>query len=157
MRPFVEVLSEQFLWFLKSDFLRFHHDFLLFGKSNLSIFQMCFIRITIAYLCLKMIDFDAVDFSERRSEEVMFLLTLSVVFSYPNFDTHYMGGRTKSKITWQLIPYTSKFKIFTRGKKQYFIRQSKCINHLYEQPITVLETHINIFGYFDMVPCLLEK
>ena len=32
----------------------------------------------VAYLCLNMINFDAVDFSERRSEEVMFLLTLSV-------------------------------------------------------------------------------
>ena len=39
---------------------------------------MCVIRRTIAYLFLNMINFDAVDFSERRSEEVMFLLTLSV-------------------------------------------------------------------------------
>ena len=52
---------------------------LLFGKSNLLIFQMCFIRITIAYLCLNVITFDAVDFSERHSEEVKFLLTLSAV------------------------------------------------------------------------------
>ena len=37
---------------------------------------MCFIRITIAYLCQKIIDFDAVDLNERCSEEVMFLLTL---------------------------------------------------------------------------------
>ena len=29
-------------------------------------------------MCLNMINFDVVDFSERRSEEVMFLLTLSV-------------------------------------------------------------------------------
>ena len=36
------------------------------------------IRRIIAYLCLNMSKFDAVDFSERRSEEVMFLLTLSV-------------------------------------------------------------------------------
>ena len=40
--------------------------------------QMCFIRM-IAYLCLNMSIFDAVDFNEHRSEEVMFLLTLSVV------------------------------------------------------------------------------
>ena len=32
---------------------------------------MCFMRKTIAYLCLNMINFDAVDFSERRSEEVI--------------------------------------------------------------------------------------
>ena len=31
-----------------------------------------------AYLCPNISDFDSVDFSERRPEEVMFLLTLSV-------------------------------------------------------------------------------
>ena len=40
---------------------------------------MCFIRKTIAYLCLNMINFDAVDFSECRSEEVMFHLMLCVL------------------------------------------------------------------------------
>ena len=30
---------------------------------------------------LKIIDFNAMDFSERRSEEVMFLLTLSVCWN----------------------------------------------------------------------------
>ena len=39
---------------------------------------MSVIRRTIAYLCLNIINFDEVDFSERRSEEVMFLLMLSV-------------------------------------------------------------------------------
>ena len=33
---------------------------------------MCFIGRTIAYLCLDMINFYAMNFSERRSEEVMF-------------------------------------------------------------------------------------
>ena len=63
----------------KSDLLRFHHISPLFGKSNILILQMCIIRRTIAYLCLNMINFDEVDFSERRSEEVMFLLTLRVL------------------------------------------------------------------------------
>ena len=31
-------------------------------------------------MCQNMINFDAVDFSERRPEEVMFLLTLSVLY-----------------------------------------------------------------------------
>ena len=31
-----------------------------------------------AYLCPNIINFDSVDISERRPEEVMFLLTLSV-------------------------------------------------------------------------------
>ena len=35
----------------------------------------------VAYLCPNMINFHAVDFNERRSEEVMFLLTLSVNIS----------------------------------------------------------------------------
>ena len=43
---------------------------------------MCFMRRTVAYLCSALMNFDAVDFSERRSEEVMFLLTLSVLCIY---------------------------------------------------------------------------
>ena len=39
---------------------------------------MCLSKMTLANLCQNMIHFDAVDFSECRSEEVMFLLTLSV-------------------------------------------------------------------------------
>ena len=45
--------------------------FFLFCKSNLLIDEMYVIRRTIAYLCLNMVNFDAVDFSERRSEEVI--------------------------------------------------------------------------------------
>ena len=52
--------------------------FLIFNKSNPLIFEMCFMRRIVAYLCPNMINFDGVDFSERRSEEVMFLLTLGV-------------------------------------------------------------------------------
>ena len=33
--------------------------------------QMCFIRRTVAYLCLNMIKFDEVDFGEHRSKEVI--------------------------------------------------------------------------------------
>ena len=39
---------------------------------------MCVIRRIIAYLCLNMINFDAVDFSERRSEEVISFFWRSV-------------------------------------------------------------------------------
>ena len=67
----MELLSEHFMSFLKSDLLQFHHIFLPFGKINVLIFQMCFIRRTVAYLCLDIINVDAVDFSERRSEEVI--------------------------------------------------------------------------------------
>ena len=67
---FVEVFSEQFLWFLKNFLLQFHHIFLLLDKSNPLIFQMCFIRSNIAYQCPNMIHFDVVDFRECHSEEV---------------------------------------------------------------------------------------
>ena len=40
---------------------------------------MCLVRSSIAKLCPNMIHFDALDFSECRSEEVMFLLMLSVL------------------------------------------------------------------------------
>ena len=49
--------------------MKFHSIFLLFDKSNPLNFQMCFMRR--AYLCPNMIHFDAVNFSERRSEEVI--------------------------------------------------------------------------------------
>ena len=42
-------------------------------------FQIFLLRSIKAYLCPNMIKFDGVNFSERRSEEVMCLLTLSVV------------------------------------------------------------------------------
>ena len=51
---------------------------------------MCIIRRIIAYLCLNMINSYAVEFSERRSEEVnKFLLALSVyiytLFSFSKY------------------------------------------------------------------------
>ena len=75
----MEVLNEQFVIFEKNYLLGFHRIFLLYDKSNPLIIQICFMRRTIAYLCPNMIHFDEVDFSERHSEEGMFLLTLSVV------------------------------------------------------------------------------
>ena len=55
----------------ENDLLQFHCIFLPFVQSKLLVFQMCFIRRTIAYLCLNMINFNAVDFSELCSEEVI--------------------------------------------------------------------------------------
>ena len=51
------------------DFIRI--NFFPFGKSNPLIFQMCFIRRTVAYLCLNMTNFDPVDISEHRSAKVI--------------------------------------------------------------------------------------
>ena len=65
-------------WFLKTDLLKFHHISLLFDKSNPLIFQMCFIRRHIVYLCPNMTNFAVVDFSERRSGEVISFFWRSV-------------------------------------------------------------------------------
>ena len=61
------------------DFIAF---FSFLARANLFIFQMCFIRRTLAYLCLNMINFDAVDFSEHRSEEVIGFFWRSVYKLY---------------------------------------------------------------------------
>ena len=42
---------------------------------------MCLLRINLPNMCPNMNHFDAVDFSECHSEEVMFLLMLSLHFS----------------------------------------------------------------------------
>ena len=44
-----------------------------------SLFQMFLLKSSKAYLCPNMIKFNGIHFSERRSEEDKFLLTLSVV------------------------------------------------------------------------------
>ena len=55
----------------------FHRIFLIFDTRKSCFFQIFLLRSIKAYLCPN-INFDSVDFSERRSEEVIFLLTLSV-------------------------------------------------------------------------------
>ena len=74
-------LAEQFLRFSKSDLSGFHCIFILFGRSKSCVFQIFLLRSIKASLCPNMINFDAVDFSEHRPEEVIykFLLTLSVL------------------------------------------------------------------------------
>ena len=47
-------------------------------ELNFCFFDVCLLRINLPNLCPNMNYFDAVDFSEFHSEEVMFLLTLSL-------------------------------------------------------------------------------
>ena len=50
------------------------HDlthFLLFEKRKYCVFQIFFLRGIKAYLCPNIINFDSVDFSEPRPEEVI--------------------------------------------------------------------------------------
>ena len=55
-------------------------------------FEMCLVRSTIAKLCPNVIHFDALDFSECRSEKVMFLLTLSVYSAQDSVQLMFHGN-----------------------------------------------------------------
>ena len=72
-------LGEQFLRFSKNNFSWFNRIFLLFDTRKSCFFEIFLLRSIKAYfMCPNIINFDSVDFSERRPEEVMFLLTVSV-------------------------------------------------------------------------------
>ena len=81
---------------------------------------MYVIRRITGYLCLNIINFDAVDFSERRSEEAMFLLTLSVSFVSRTdemltlkWSTLHLNGaklRSHSALEWSQIKKQTKQK-----------------------------------------------
>ena len=71
-------LGEQFLRFSKNDLSWFNRIFLLFEARKSFVCQIFLLRSIKAYSCPNIINFDSVDFSERRPEEVMFLLTLNV-------------------------------------------------------------------------------
>ena len=70
--------GKQYLWFLKIDLLRFHRIYLLFDWRKLLFFWMCLLRIKLPYLCLNMNHFDAVNFNECHSEEVISFFWRSV-------------------------------------------------------------------------------
>ena len=55
-----------------------HPILLLFHSSERLFFEMCLLTSTIAKLCPCMIHFDALDFSECRSEEVISFFWRSV-------------------------------------------------------------------------------
>ena len=64
-------LGERFLRFSKNDLSRFNRIFLLFDTRKFSVFQIFLSRSIKAYLCPNIINFDSVDFSECRPEEVI--------------------------------------------------------------------------------------
>ena len=66
-------LGEQFLRFSKNYLSLFNHIFLLFDARKSCVFQIFLLRSIKAYLCPNIINFDCVDFSERRPEEVISL------------------------------------------------------------------------------------
>ena len=68
--------GDQFLWFLKIDLLRFH--LISFDSIKHLIFEIRLARSTIANVCPIMIHFNALDFNECRSEEVISFFWRSV-------------------------------------------------------------------------------
>ena len=76
--------GKQFLWFLNIDLLRFHRIYLLSDWSN--FFFMCLLRINLLNLCPN--NFDAVDFSECHSEEVISFFWRSVYIKNNKFIPH---------------------------------------------------------------------
>ena len=70
--------ASSFCDFWKVTFSNFITFFSFTAKEIFKFVLMCVIRRIIAYLCLNMINFDAVDFSERRSEEVISFFWRSV-------------------------------------------------------------------------------
>ena len=65
--------------FLKMTFLTwFNHIFLLFAARKSCVFQIFLLRSIKTYLCANIINFDNVDFSGRRPEEVISFFWRSV-------------------------------------------------------------------------------
>ena len=73
-------LGEQFLRFSKNYLPGFHRVFLLFDARKKNFLQIFLLRSIKAYLCSNIIDFDSVDFSEHRPEEVISFFWRSVYF-----------------------------------------------------------------------------
>ena len=71
-------LGEQFLRFSKNDLSRFNRIFLLFEARKSCVFQIFLLRSIKAYLCPNIINFDSVDFSERRPDKVISFFWRSV-------------------------------------------------------------------------------
>ena len=57
--------------FRKMTFRDVNRMFLLFDARKSCVFQIFLLRSIKAYLCPNIINFDSVDFSERRPEEVI--------------------------------------------------------------------------------------
>ena len=55
----------------ENDLPGFHHIFLLFHRTKSCVFQIFLLRSIKACLCPNIINFDSVDFSECRPEEVI--------------------------------------------------------------------------------------
>ena len=104
-------LGEQFLRFSKNDLSWINLNFLLFDTRKSCVFQIFLLTSIKAYLCPNIINFDSVDFSERRPEEVISFfwrsvyhqsnilstLVYSIFFSSSSIIHHLIQG----PITWQ--------------------------------------------------------
>ena len=65
----------------KNDLLWFNRNFRLFDTINSCVFQIFLLRSIKAYLCPNIINFESMDFSDRRPEEVISFFWRSVYVS----------------------------------------------------------------------------
>ena len=70
-RARLELAGEQFLRFSKNDLSWFNRILLHFDARRSCVFQIFLLRAIKAYLCPNITEFDSVDSSERRPEELV--------------------------------------------------------------------------------------
>ena len=95
--------GEQFLQFSKNDLSWFHRIFLLFEARKSCVIQIFLLRSIKAYLCPNIINFDCVDFSERRPEEVISFFWRSVYkdLNYMYVEEMHPPNRSELHVMWQ--------------------------------------------------------
>ena len=113
--------GKQFLWFLKNLPLAISSHLSPLWLKDTFVFKMCLLRINLPNLCPNMNHFDAVDFSECHSEEVISFFWRSV----------YMRTKVSIKITnWNIHTCTIWF--LNKGIHS----QSSTISWLWEEKKT---------------------
>ena len=110
---------------------------LLFEARIPCVFLIFLSRNIKAYLCPNMINFNAMDFSERRPEEVMFLLTLSVFTHY----THHTHIHMRAHSHYRIHTYIYHTHIHTRAHSHYRIHTYTPNTHTHIHAHTHTRTH----------------
>ena len=95
-------LREQFLRFSKNYLLWFNRILLLFDTKKSFVFQILLLRSIKAYFCPNIINFDSMDFSERRPEEVISFFWRSV---YLRMTSSQLLKKRLSKINCTRLPW----------------------------------------------------
>ena len=99
-----EARSELARWAVSAIFEKWHFVikpyFLLFEARISCVFLIFLLRSIKAYLCPNMINFDAVDFSERRPEEVISIFDAQCTLLLIQFQTNGLR-KTSWRVFWE--------------------------------------------------------